>query len=976
MSVDAGLSWSRGAPLSADVVVSEPPVSAREFWKRLGRSESFLKRLDDALRAFLAGETAASARAKLSETLDVAEFGAAVLRYVRAHDGAAGLDEDEVPATDPREAQRTFWTAARNLGGGGVGTSLADVRDGPLALLEAGEVVPEVVVELDAEWLDAHHATQVKRWLAFLPVVASACSVRVVVSPIAARRLVSEYGEALPAASVQQLAQSSPTGSATVGEETALPGDREAAREALDVLDRDGPLVAALRAIAAEADQMATYDDLGRHALLAEAQRETWRSRMARLRELELVETVAWSGEDHHRLTTAGLAAVREDAEERGVEMPTPGGSGWEGEHTDEPVEGHSGPTEAAEADGSGLLAQRSEPPKNSSKDRVPIRGQEGAGDDPARDAAAEGRETTRSGGETGRPGTDDWMRPDRTAALHAATNGLDVATCERPAEEVAGRRTGYDEEREELAVSVAYHDTMAKTAVRLCAALTEGPALQDVLTQERLDGAGGDLAGLATDNPYVLRKGRCVGWLPNDGANGAALRGRLIEERNDLLGMLGDLHDDTGEFRGDVASEVLERAHGLLGTLAQLFDLLGVEVVREIRVPNYRRDVHERRHALLRFLGNAIPRSARYGHYSAQRVLYEERPEKRANDNMLGEPETREGRVGEHIGSWVVSGPGTEALLPELRGCVGREQELQRDGENFAAVEVGLSVGSWWRREAVATAVSRMAATKNLRETRAVVSTLQALCGSVHDVAAAVWGLAGEEEERRMDLAEVRPALGRLPAERVLPDAGGHTVSRVVSALLEAEEPLSTAGLAERAGVSAQSVRDNREMLEAFGLVFVEDGGAGKSNWWRVRLPFESERFQNRDVEQRETDEYPSEGDKRRPSALLFERDPTSSEAVLAVLEGPLMELGLEVTSSEEWVDLLTDYRLSAPEAEALAERWPWCREWLEVPAALLGWDAGLFSRGEWLAERQGQERFGASAEGSQATISAIPPA
>ena len=107
------------------------------------------------------------------------------------------------------------------------------------------------------------------------------------------------------------------------------------------------------------------------------------------------------------------------------------------------------------------------------------------------------------------------------------------------------------------------------------------------------------------------------------------------------------------------------------------------------------------------------------------------------------------------------------------------------------------------------------------------------------------------------MDLAEVRPALGRLPAERVLPDAGGHTVSRVVSALLEAEEPLSTAGLAERAGVSAQSVRDNREMLEAFGLVFVEDGGAGKSNWWRVRLPFESERFQNRDVEQREADEY-----------------------------------------------------------------------------------------------------------------------
>jgi hypothetical protein len=267
------------------------------------------------------------------------------------------------------------------------------------------------------------------------------------------------------------------------------------------------------------------------------------------------------------------------------------------------------------------------------------------------------------------------------------------------------------------------------------------------------------------------------------------------------------------------------------------------------------------------------------------------------------------------------------------------------------------------------------MAATKNLRETRPGVSTLQALCGSVHDVAAAVWGLAGEEEERRMDLAEVRAALGRLPAERVLPDAGGRTVSRVVSALLVADEPVSTSTLAERAEVSAQSVRDNREMLEAFGLVFVEDGGAGKATRWRVRLPFESERFQNRDVERREVDEYPREGDERRPSALLLERDPRQSEAVLAVLEGPLSELGCDVYGTEEWLELVGEYRLDSEAAEALVERWPWVREWLEVPAALLGWDAGLFGRGEWLEERGGQVRFGASPEESQATIPASTP-
>jgi len=971
MSQTPGLTWSQQAPLTADVELDDPPVSRPELWRRIVVPEAFWSALDDALQAFVED---ASDTWELNETLRAAttpEFADAATQYVTA------------TASDERgaEKEREFRRQARNLGGYGVDTSLEDVRDGPLALLQAADVVPDVVLNIDADWLDGVTSTQLRRWLSFLPVLATGCAVRVVVSPIAARRLVRSHAGKLPADSVQQLAQ--PSGSACdharVGDRTPLPGDRELARDALDALDRDGPLLAVLRVLATTADQMLTYDALDRHVLLEDAPRATWRSRLSRLRDLGVVDRQEWAGVAHHRLTTAGLLVVQEDAEERGEEPPTLG-SGWETEHTEQTPEPHSTATDAAGADGAReervrrgddgadeALSGRSVPPKSSSEGRVPIRGQDCPRDAEGRDAAAEGREVAESGRETGRPGKEGRMRPDRHAALYSVTNGADVVTCNRPVDSVSGRRTRYDEDREEVSVSVDYSDDVAVLAVRLCAALTEGDAWNSALSQERLDGAGGDLAGLVTSNPYILRKGRCLGYLANEDANGHDFRERLHKERRALLAMLDDLRGEDGEFRADIASEVARRAHGLLGTLAQLYDLLGIDIVREIRVKNYRRDVHDRRRILVKFLSSAIPKSARYGHYSAYRVLYEPRSEKRCNDNTLGQPDTRGDETGEHIGSWVISGPGADDLRPDLEGCAGREYDLQEDAENFAAFEVPVVVEDGWRRDAIATAVNRVGVGKNLEGTRATISTLAALLGSVHDVAAAIWGLGAEDEFREIDLAELRPALGRLPADRILPGVGGSTVSRVVAALLAVDEPLSASMLAERADVSTQSLRDNRDVLEAVGLVDVTEQGAGRASLWRFRLPFKSERFD--DVPEREPEEYPGEGSVLRPSALLQERDPRVSEAVLAVLEGPLVALGVDVYDSEEWQDLVTDYRLDSLAAEQLADRWPWVRPWMDVIAALLGWDCKLFTNG-WLETSSAEVRFGAAPRADQTTL------
>lgn len=60
-------------------------------------------------------------------------------------------------------------------------------------------------------------------------------------------------------------------------------------------------------------------------------------------------------------------------------------------------------------------------------------------------------------------------------------------------------------------------------------------------------------------------------------------------------------------------------------------------------------------------------------------------------------------------------------------------------------------------------------------------------------------------------------------------------TVGKVLYSLLRADERLSQRELADRAGVSTQSVRNDRDILEALGLVSVDNG-------WRLELSFRTD--------------------------------------------------------------------------------------------------------------------------------------
>jgi len=76
----------------------------------------------------------------------------------------------------------------------------------------------------------------------------------------------------------------------------------------------------------------------------------------------------------------------------------------------------------------------------------------------------------------------------------------------------------------------------------------------------------------------------------------------------------------------------------------------------------------------------------------------------------------------------------------------------------------------------------------------------------------------------------------------------GRAVVSDVIGVLLDAQEQLSTAEVADRAGRSRRSLTTEENakqfaQLEAMGLLSREDRGAGRATLWRLQLSFRRER-------------------------------------------------------------------------------------------------------------------------------------
>jgi hypothetical protein len=169
----------------------------------------------------------------------------------------------------------------------------------------------------------------------------------------------------------------------------------------------------------------------------------------------------------------------------------------------------------------------------------------------------------------------------------------------------------------------------------------------------------------------------------------------------------------------------------------------------------------------------------------------------------------------------------------------------------------------------------------------------------------------------RKLRLDEVRYALSTLDTKRILPAMGKSALSKVVHTLLVTDTPLVQSELAERADVTARSIRTHTERLAAFDFVRETDAG------WRFALPFH-------------TDE--ERGDDILPWFVATDDSESSETFVRDVLD----EVVFDLLDSERYADPDDSVAraLFAGPGEvipALCETWEWLEPWIRVVQTLL---------------------------------------
>ncbi|PGF13796.1 hypothetical protein CP556_25035 [Natrinema sp. CBA1119] len=711
-------------------------------------------------------------------------------------------------------ARQELVEVTRQLGTGsslGLRTSKEDISGGPIALLQVSEVTPTVELTLTAEFA-SRRPEQRREVLNFLEHLATACDVTIVATGLAQRCIDEKHAD-------QVAGHLTSTCNPHRGQDTPA-----AAQEALGSLTRGGTGTQMLKGLSVTPSGALSYDDLRRELRLEAADGSLVPQTAKRLEEQhELAERIERpDGSVALSLLPAGEAVVQEL--ETDEEIRRKASTSWTSSESDDrppkilppcrvnPPARDGGEETGATADADSTAAD--------------------AVDRPAGEAAVATQETGYAEGWVGVAYMD---RPRHVAAAGAAESGEIGLVDSTIVRDEDGRRPywSYDERRDEMVVGAEYHNPM-QVWVTLARSLASENTFERVLTADRL---GENLEGLEASDRELLQDARCVGWLSGD-ATGEDLVDELRMAREDLLDLTSDLKTENYEDRNEHRGEILRLALGLAGTIVHLLDLLDVEVVREVQVPEYSRHFtrEDRRADLARTIATGAAIQSRYGHFSAFRQLFEPREKKRSE---AWNPRVRPGdSVGSLIGSFVLVGNGLANLEDELAAHLEGPRELHEDAPEFGVrIPIGTAT-----RQATARAVQQLLSWKGMRPSREAVDVLHGFASDPYAVCEGLnRALEHESKSRGIHLDEVRRALSVLDEDRLLPEAAP-AARKGVAALLEADRPISQAELARRAGISTQSWRNHREALVEAGIIQKSSGG------WRVCLPFSSER--GRDIE------------------------------------------------------------------------------------------------------------------------------
>lgn len=743
----------------------------------------------------------------------------------------------------------------RRVGLGRSTTTDAHLLARLLALDET--TTPTVAVHLASTFRDARRSHR-EGVAALLAELARGADVRVVGTGLTLRWFAKRHRERLP----------------SVDARLNTPRSVAHVTDARERLDPDGPHTTTLRALREQPSETATYDAL---ADAVDVPRETLRSRLSTLRDLDLV-TEGYNTGDRTAVDLRPAGAAYLDA-------------------VDETV--------GRQAD---LSASVSEP-FNVRNDAV---------------CTTDG---SREGGPDGETATADRDR-HRLADRHdvhylsrreAAPAGITppeggVSVVNYPVEPRDDRGSpgwSYDADADRLVVSAEWDNPM-QYAVCLAAALTDVRTWEHVLDADRLDGA--DLADRLAEHKDLLRGCRCLGYLPDRVEDPTEYARRLQEARDDLLELTGDLprenyEMDTAEFRSLITREAL----GLAGTMTHLLDCAGVEIVREIRLPEYTRrfnrgggdDSGIDRDGFVRNVATVAAIGSKYGEHSAYRQLLETR-----DDKVTQSPEAvvdAADPLGELIGSFVVVGDlgdRRENLADALRRGLGSPGDVRDDAPEFAVrIPVEIDAG----RPATAQVARRLLDPKRLDVTREAVSLLDATARTPYDVADAVATLGKEPTRRDLRESEARYALAHVDAERLLTRETPPAARRLVRALLDADRPLTRAALVDRADVSRSSTYTHLPRLEALGLVEDTDDG------YRLALAFATD-------DERHADRLPwfITDEHAAPRDVVY-------EAALELVDDATRAGDPDDPVFSTWVDPPPD---GVPDVSRLADVWPWV-EW-----------------------------------------------
>lgn len=796
---------------------------------------------------------------------------------------------------------------------------LDDVRAGPITLLELvdePEHLPELRIELPLEFWDVT-AEQRRRWLAFLGDVSAGLPVELALGPVDRRRLCAEHSDVLPASVNGEAKQTTP---------------RTTAARALSQGVAEGPSWSVLKILDRTGAERAPLSRLYNDVLTGDVSKSAVRHRVSSLAEDGLVHRITVDGERHVALTAAGRAALDlADGADRSLRTPSRESEGEDSEPSAVSQNGSVNNPQKLTAGTVDAYARTGQPPRP---------------DGEVEEAAAPAGEDS--------PATTRWLGLEEHHAAAAAAEPGEIALddcrdgsmMDRGSHGDVGLST--DLQRREVVVSINFDSTICRTATRLAAALASDEVAGRVLTDNRLQDR---LQGLANGNLPVLRLGRQLGWLSEEEVDPVALRQRLGTVRNQLLSDLADVGSGDN-FDQELAADVTRRAHGLAGTVSHILDMLGFDLIRTVDVHNCSQNVVDDRAArsLGRWMAIQTAISSRYGHYNAYRVLFEQREEYR--EAMLGSPVVDE-PTGDVFGSWVIRGVSADKLAPDLQPDEYLEpvDERRRNAEAFL-LEVDVVDAN--RREAVAAAVSRIGSFRGLEPTSEAVSLLHSTVST--------WGAAealsnlGEQDlgtERPLLLDELRYALGTLDPQRLLPTVDGSGAAATLSELLNSEGKLSKGEVARRAGITQPTVSSAVDVLQALGLVDVEDLGAGRADLLSPRLP---------DKGDRDTAEPP------RPLHLNSDDDGEMQRQTMtgALLEAVhrLEDIWIPAEHPELWEEL-QEGRLTS-----LVERWPWIEDLRELLARMVGPDLrdGLAPA----APSSTTYRFGRRPDGRQTAIGA----